>query len=428
MKKIRLKTIFTAGFILIMSILIIPQIEFKTRDHIYTYPDLSLDLLDIESSLFKPKQSVGIFSSSIILAEYNLSAEEDKDAVWNKIFTEVNKRKELSNLYDVSIKEIKNNNTFTLEFTFPSYYDNPVKYTQWLTNEGDVNFVLTDSTGQTRSSNVSVFDVEGNVSRGYDNNFKDHLKFSFKDSKEFDLLTAFNATQSGDAFVMKIDNSEDFILTLRSNTQAGIVKVLDVKAIPVNSFDSQKQRSDFLNISRAYFSSEGPLKYKPIFIDVKKIEPPEFAPEGASLIGIMFAVSLTAFFSFLVSRFKFYGAVLGLTMVLSYILFGLFTLKLSSANLSIGTVLGFIFALILGMVLVFEILSLWAKNLNYKEFLNKLVVFSMSFILILFVSTKFTFFTYVLVDIIGTIVAFLVSLALMSLVNFKTILEIYKNE
>ncbi|MEO6728435.1 MAG: hypothetical protein ABIM99_00780 [Candidatus Dojkabacteria bacterium] len=417
---------FTLVIILlvIFTALAIPQFNFTIGDKQIYYPNIDFSLIDKDSKTGNFVRGRGLYPSKEVRSTLEFSSidliNSDKSNLLANYLQVVRQRITVAGLKDVEARSEVSDLGYSLVINYPDYYSNPVSYTKLLTGKGKITFASFDSSGQTGALDLSDREIQGQVSINFISQLGSHIQFQFTSGKKAVLTQALTASSSSQVgfFLMDVDNNEQFFIRQFEQNDA---TSLTVRAIPVNySSGESTDKSLTLAIVRSYFLNASPFKDTFTTEDSVAIIPSSFSPDGTKFITIMSVVALLILMLAAFIRLKFEGGIKFTLMVSTFVAITVTFLKYSNAALSIGTVLGMLFAVGLVSLLSWNLVSEKdedANELNYKKYLN------LSFVLILlsiFLSTivKGVSMFY---DFIGVILMSGLVLTFMSFFSFKVI-------
>lgn len=428
MIKQRLKIIFVVVWIAAMLILAIPNFSFTLGDRTFNinYADRLAE--KVGSTLGNFERSSGTFESREVRANLTFSendlSDQEKRTILEDYHKIINNRAKTANLYDVSItsKIYPDSGAYSLVFTYPEYYSDPIKYTSWLTSKGEFSFITADAENPVPLS-LTGYDITGSINLDYLDTVGSHIVFRFKNEQIPLLQQAFQSTQ-GSYFLMNIDSiPQYFILQYDQfiNTNEDLVRALPTQAV---SISNTKERNDFLNITRTYFlnnSLENSFTVlqdsnviKPIFKNSSTLFTAEMFIIGAMLLGI-----------FLYIKFRRFGIVKYTLIQLSFVLTFVAALKILSSTLSISFIVGFVLIYFIINTLSYYLLMQQDSEENIDESLRLVRDLSIFGFLLLTIVYRLVPNLNIFTDAVGVILIGLIVLAFMSILHFKFIFEIF---
>ncbi len=418
--KHKLKITFIIISIIFLFVTVIPQFTIKISGKEFNYPDINLSLVDIESSLFKPKQSSGVFPSQIVLVQVeslgNMSIEE--------VIQTIRTRIEYSGLYDIQVSTDTINDTQAIVLEFPKYYSNPNSIAQYLVKNGKIDFSNINPT-QNNPINLKDTDISGSIDLQYTRDYTSagvqFMEFNFDKSKATDLSDAFKASQN--QLNVRVDNQTEFIMLYAPQSQYSDTTDAQtkVRAFPLNLDDSLETQKIKQSIFRTYFLSK-PMDTN-LFVsnDLIISSESDYAPYGPATISVAFifpTLTMLGYVFYKQGKKSFVN--LSLTSTL-YILIVLNLIKLISVTISYGTLLGLLFAYILGMIALYQLNS----SVDIKHDLRKLRLWSIFIFVIGYLAFRFGIFFGILTDFTGIVITTSVVLWILSWTYLKLI---YKYE
>lgn len=428
MKIITIKFIISILLIIGFGLFSIPKFSVKVGEKEFEYPELTTEIIGVGStSVGTLRRGPGIFSekrfeTKVNFSNVNLSEDEKRDKL-SSITNVVATRAKLAGLYDINISELNNKNDSLIVFDLPEHYSKPSNLISLLTLQGNIKF---ESYGQEASTpiNLSDTDVVGNIQPEYDTRYGNYLSFNFDENKTDVLNSAFGVGGEGGVITMLVDDVPSFYLIPTTQSSSSEPIVTKVKALPsLEVFPDDKSQAQSLKIVASYFYNT-PLEDN---ISFSTTEPktllPHYAPNGGSLIGIMFLISAIFCALYILYRNKIRSGIFFGILLSAYVLLSISILKVFGAIVSFGTVVGFLITYCLALVMIDTLLK--ASFEDYKTLLRKYSGYGFFISLLSVFTYRFTNFSGTVSDFTGMILVFSITGIVLFNTLFKYIIEFY---
>jgi len=418
----RIKIIIIGIFILIFGLLALPNfdITFLNKQIHFTKINLAT-ILDKNSTLFNPRRSIGISSTKEYTAELTfvkdnkLTIDQKKQALQDT-YNIIKKRINYSDLYDVKVQLYVSSDKYFIKVSFPEYYLESDILASTLLSKGEVTFF---SQGDQASSltpvNLKDSDIIGSINTSYETQLstdqKDVLKFKFKESKVADLSQALSNSKK--YFLMLVDNGTLAVIS------TGTTIVTQVEAVPLATIKDKSEIVTYLNIIKTYFLDKPLDNTLTLSSSNPKLVNPDYNPENTRFIVITFLLSLVGLIFLALIAYRRKGLIKFSLMILSYISFSIFLLKLPSAVISVYSILGFVFIYIIVAIIIWKLINVSENRLDL--ILNKYRDLGIYLAVILIIIYKINYNLGFLLDFIQVAIACLISFIFMCIFNFKLI-------
>ncbi|MFS8131078.1 MAG: hypothetical protein ACMG57_03800, partial [Candidatus Dojkabacteria bacterium] len=152
---------FTIAVILliIFTALALPQLNLTVGDKQIYYPNIDFSLIAQGSNTGNFLRGRGLYPSKEVASTLTFSnadiTDSDKRNLLENYLQIVRNRINVSGLKDVEARSEISDSGFKIIINFPDYYQNPVKYTEWLTSQGSITMASLDSTGATNAIDLT---------------------------------------------------------------------------------------------------------------------------------------------------------------------------------------------------------------------------------------------------------------------------------
>lgn len=429
MFKQRLKILFVVVWILGMLILALPTFSFTLGDQTINVNYSDRIVARLGSSLGNFNRSGGVFNSNEVTVELSFIESDlttdEKRAKLDEYLNIIGNRAEAANLYDVSIsaKNYPDGETYGLTFSYPEYYKDPVKYTEWLSAKGSFSFVTADSANPTTLV-FDAYDITNTINLDYLDTVGTHLVIRFNTDTIPYLQQAFAENSSNAYFLMNIDSIPSYFIIQYdqySNTNEEIVRAIPTQAI---NLPDSKERNDYLNITRSYFLNN---EFEDTFSVVQE---PKFIHAiykntSGVFIAEMFIASAVLIALFFYSRFRKFGITKYVLMQLSFVLTFVVALKVLAGILSISFIVGFILVYFITQAISYYLLTKQEDEDLIKENLRLFRDTSIFGFILLSLIFKLIPNLGIFTDIVGVLLIGFIVIFMMSILHFKFIFDVY---
>lgn len=416
-----IKSIYVYLFIVILGVLVIPQFSLKIGENTFTYPNIDFTFINPNATLGNFTRGYGIYDSIIYSSLVNLDpalTDDQKEEALKSVVSVVKLRVATSNLRDVEVFGSSDQEGYKINLRFPQHIQESDKIASFLVAQGVINFEADPQVSQSPIS-LSDQDIVGEIRSIFDEQYGSVLAFKFSEDSQIRFLQALE--NPNNYFLMRVDTS--FFAVLRdpnyTRTQS-LDLATSAIAIPFADIKLSPNVALYTNIVRSYFLTP-PLNEPLVISPISKLEARDYVADRVAYVGllIVFAIFATwAMFSIRNGKDKAYK--LGL-ILLSYLLLTTFILKLQSAPISIGLILGFVISYLLTFFIFSRIIqgSEESQSKRLKEVLPLFLFLTfVGFILFTFVSGA-TFLT----DLLGVLMASSLSAIFVGAVNARFIIK-----
>ena len=429
MFKQRLKVVFIVVWILGMLILALPTFSFTFGDQTINVNYSDRISRRIGSTLGNFNRSAGVFNSTEVTTELNFAEEdlsnEDKENKLDEYLRIIGNRAEAANLYDANISEKINpdENKYTLVFTYPEYYKDPVKYTEWLVSKGRIDFVTADQTNPS-VLNVTVYDIIGTINLDYIDTINTHLAIKFKNEAVPYLQQAFQGNSQSAYFLMNIDSIPSYFIIQYdqySNTNEELVRAVPTQAI---NLPDSKERNDYLNITRSYFLNNELEDSFSVVQETSQIKP-IYKTTSALFIAELFIACAILLSVFYFIRFRKFGITKYVFAQLTFVLTFVVALKVLAGIISVSFLVGFILFYFIVNSILYYLITKQESEESVKENLRLTRDLSIFAFIVISLLYKLISNLGVFTDLIGVTLIGLITLFIMSIIHFRMIFDVF---
>jgi len=199
----------------------------------------------------------------------------------------------------------------------------------------------------------------------------------------------------------------------------GTTIVTQVEAVPLATIKDKSEIVTYLNIIKTYFLDKPLDNTLTLSSSNPKLVNPDYNPENTRFIVITFLLSLVGLIFLALIAYRRKGLIKFSLMILSYISFSIFLLKLPSAVISVYSILGFVFIYIIVAIIIWKLINVSENRLDL--ILNKYRDLGIYLAVILIIIYKINYNLGFLLDFIQVAIACLISFIFMCIFNFKLI-------
>lgn len=400
----------------VMSVLIfaslfalaLPEFSFAFGGNTYTYPSIGFSRIGVPSDFPSLRKSTDLFTANIYSVELTFTDDiEDsrRNDILDDYVTRIQDRINHSGLHAITVKLVQvNNENYELELIVPEDFVGAETIIPVLTSRGEISF----EEGLTNPINLNDYDIMGVPTQAfYDfvtNNsiatrelipafggfFGQLIEYRLEVIKGFEVLPSFEQQSDNDGNVlssglvtMSVDNSPVIQLSpmfdpfTRNNVGTLLV------GRPFGSIGANTPH--FYSVISHLFTEESPVDSTLVTtFDINDAETrlSEYSVDGLHFIYITFGVSILLLGMYWLRKYGFRQLLAMTYILLTSILGFLVVAKVVQASLSIGTVFGIIFAIVLSAFVIEQ----FVKNQSVAEAKTYLINIINTHLLVLFIA------------------------------------------
>ena len=421
----RLKQIYIFVFIIVLGLLILPQFNLKIGENEFQYPNIDFSSVNSSATLGNFSRGYDLYDSKMYTATVNVDSTltiEERERQLRDLVEVIRNRINYSNLHDIYVSGVIENDTYKLNLSFPDYIQESDIIAKYLVGKGEIFFENDPQVSQTGVA-LKDTDIVGQIKSIYDEQYGNVLSFKFANTALTNFYFALQNTNN--YFLMRVDSTYFAVIQdpNYTNTQSLDLQTSAI-AVPFAEVKLSPNVAMYTNIVRSYFLTS------PLVVDVNldpnfKTIKIDFVADKISYIAIFIVEAVALLMLMYASKKGMTKTIKFVLMLGSYMVLLTFLLKLLSATLSVNLLLGFILGLIIVIYAIEKLLSI--EEDQQRTFLNVINYYCIFIALVIFTIYRFLLAGNTMTDAFGTLLASVISLLFLSYVNFKFILDLEPN-